>query len=76
MQNNLKDNFLLTPDSANQLRKDFIIEKAYLEKPKLITSITPDELGIMTVGVFSFLSFFITFFLIAETLRSLKKGTS
>ncbi|MDO6496911.1 hypothetical protein [Photobacterium sanguinicancri] len=75
MQTHIAPDLLLTPESANQLRKDFTIEKAYLIKPKVIESVTDNQLTIATVGMFSFLSFILIFFLIAETVRSFN-GTS
>ncbi|MGR5129905.1 hypothetical protein [Photobacterium swingsii] len=75
MQTHTAPDLLLTPESANQLRKDFTVEKAYLIKPKVMESITDYQLTMATVSVFSFLSFFLIFFLVAETVKSFS-GTS
>lgn len=67
----MKDDMIpLTPETADQLRKDFKVTKQYLGKPQVTINISAENLTLLTTGIFSFLSFLIMFFLIAETIKS------
>ncbi|MGF1699513.1 hypothetical protein L4D09_04235 [Photobacterium makurazakiensis] len=69
------DDFILTPETSENIRKEFSVKKVHTNDPLLVIDISEEELTNLTMNIFSFVAILMISFLVIECIRSFN-GTS